>query len=318
MATSTVSVGLPTFSGTGSVSRFIADFKTFSTLQDWDVGKQASLMPLCLSGIARDAYDALPVSCKKDVKDVFERLKVIFPSVSIVEAQVRLRSLKFKTGDNLDSFIVQLKGLVSRAFPGTEGDELLFNYFLQSLPTEYQQALVSEGIQSFELAVGKIRNIACAARLAADAQPSVRQVSAEPDSLYQSVQELKAKLARLEQSRYAPPYGGQMSGRGRVCFCCGMAGHLQSACRRRHLPCHSCGKVGHLARVCVQPVNPQRAGMAPDPRPEQRQPHALGMRGPVPQWGVRPPSLGQQPRTVGPPAMMASPPPPRPARGSSA
>ena len=55
------------------------------------MGKQASPMPLCLSGIPRDAYDALPVTCKKDVKDVFERLKVILPSVSIVEAQVRLR-----------------------------------------------------------------------------------------------------------------------------------------------------------------------------------------------------------------------------------
>ena len=318
MAASSISVGLPSFSGTGSVSRFIDDFKTFSTLQEWGVEKQASLLPLCLSGIARDAYDALPASCKQDVAAVFERLKVAFPSISIVEAQVRLRSLKFKTGDNLDTFIVQIKGLVSRAFPGTNGDELLFNYFLQSLPTEYQQVLVSEGIQSFEIAVGKIRNISCAARLAADAQPAVRQVAAESDSLYQSVQELKAKLARLEQARYAPPYGGQTPGRGRVCFCCGRAGHVQSACRRRHLPCHSCGKVGHLARVCVEPVNPQRAGMAPDPRPELRQPLVPGVRGPVPQWGVRPPSLGQQPRAVGPPAMMAHPPPTRPARGSSA
>ena len=131
MATPPISVGLPSFSGTGSLSRFKDDFETFSALQGWEKEKQASLLPLCLSGIARDAYDSLGPKQKKDVSAAFEQLKAAFPADGVVEAQVQLRSLRFQPGGNLDAFVVQLRLLVSRAFPSTDSGGLLYNYFLQ-------------------------------------------------------------------------------------------------------------------------------------------------------------------------------------------
>lgn len=113
MATPPISVGLPSFSGTGSLSRFKDDFETFSALQGWEKEKQASLLPLCLSGIARDAYDSLGPKQKKDVSAAFEQLKAAFPADGVVEAQVQLRSLRFQPGGNLDAFVVQLRLLVS-------------------------------------------------------------------------------------------------------------------------------------------------------------------------------------------------------------
>ena len=202
MAAPPLSIGLPSSSGKGNVNRFIADFETFAVLQGWEQDKKVALLPLCLSGTARDAYDAFTDECKKDIKAACKRLKQAFPAGDKVEAQVQLRSLRFSSGECLDAFVVRLRGLVSRAFPGTDHDPLLFNYFLQSLPPSYQQTLISDGIQTFEATVAKVRNLACAAKVAASATQTVRQVavSEEADALHQRVRELEAKLSRLESS----------------------------------------------------------------------------------------------------------------------
>lgn len=177
MAAPPVYVGLPLFSGTGKITRFIDDFKTFSVLQGWGDDKQIALLPLCLSGIARDAYDAVSEKHRKDISATFEHLKAAFPIDSTVEAQVQLRSLKFQPGSNLDAFVVKLGGLVNRAFPKTDRNGLLFNYFLQSLPAAFQQALISDGIQTFDAAVDKVRNMSCAARIVESTNQSVSQVA---------------------------------------------------------------------------------------------------------------------------------------------
>ena len=321
MATPPISVGLPSFSGTGSLSRFKDDFETFSALQGWEKEKQASLLPLCLSGIARDAYDSLGPKQKKDVSAAFEQLKAAFPADGVVEAQVQLRSLRFQPGGNLDAFVVQLRLLVSRAFPSTDSGGLLYNYFLQSLPASYQQELVSDGIQNFDAAVKKVRNMSCAAKLSEEATRSVRQVTvSEADALRQKVQELESKLSRLERSRIEPSgRRGQTTGRVRTCFCCGFPGHTRASCRKRHLACHTCGTVGHLAKVCNQSGNSQRAGMGPNPRPERQTPETQGVqRGPDPnQWDVRP-QVFRPRQSFQPPQQSPLPPATESAKGRSA
>lgn len=275
-----VSVGIPTFSGSSaSLARFSQDFKTFSLLQGWDEVKQASLLPLCLSGVARDAYDCLPESQKKSVALAFEGLKQAFPSRGFIEAQVQLRSLKFDSHSDLDAFIIQLKGLVCRSYPDADRQGLLFNYFLQSLPPHFQCRIVSDGTTSFEAAVATVRNMCCAARLTG--QPSqVRQVRSETEFLRQRVGELESQLAKLQG-----PDGRRGAG-GRTCYCCGNSGHLRSVCRHRRATCYQCGTVGHLARACRAGVseNPNRAaGSVPPVRPVMRQGAAgppLGTRHP--------------------------------------
>ena len=283
MAASSIQVGLPSFSGSGSVRRFVDDFKTFAVIQEWDATKQVAVLPLCLSGIARDAYDSLSDKVKGEISSALEGLRSAFPSGGVVEAQVKLRTLKFQPGSNLDAFVVSLRTLVVRAFPQGVGEDVLFGYFLQALPQTFQQQLVSEGIQTFDRAVRKVRNMCCAASLVPEVP--VRQVSSETEALKREVEMLQRRLAQLEGSG-PRGYGGgrpQPFQGSKTCHCCGLPGHVKASCRHRHLPCHTCNRIGHLARVCQG--NMQRAGtVGPGSRPSQfraAQPSGQGAQGPI-------------------------------------
>ena len=284
-----ISIGLPSFSGVGSVSRFLSDFKTFAVLHDWEDKKQLALLPLCLSGIARDAYDGLSDKCKKDLKSVLDALEAAFPSGGPVEAQVKLRGLKFVPGQNLDAFTIQLRSLVGAAFPGTVVDQLLFNYFLQSLPDDFQRQIVCDGIVTYDEALKKVRNMTYATRMYEGSSVAVRQVSegaTRTDHLERRVRELEGKLAKL-QTR---------SGSTRTCFCCGKSGHLRSACRKRHLTCYVCREVGHLAAVCSKNVLRAR----PSGEPRQQQPGNPQMLGSGAKWDAR--QIPSQPTTSASPS----------------
>ena len=201
------------------------------------------MLPLCLSGVARDVYDCLPEESRKTVSAAFLGLRKAFPSRGVVEAQVQLRAVKFDPNSDLDSFVIRLRGLVAAAFPDSDEEGLLFNYFLQSLPMSFQSKLVSDGVTDFESAVACIRNMCCAARLTGAQAAPVRQVSSETESLRKRVEELEGQLARLR--RPSPPFSGE-----RTCFCCGRRGHVRRVCRHQRSVCYRCGATGHLSSVC--------------------------------------------------------------------
>ena len=50
------SMKAPDFSGEGSFSRFSTDLDTFFTLHDFDDQLKLRFLPLCLTGVARDAF----------------------------------------------------------------------------------------------------------------------------------------------------------------------------------------------------------------------------------------------------------------------
>ena len=78
----------------------MSEFKIFAVLHDWEDKKQLTPFPLCLPGIARDAYDGLSDKWKKDFQSVLDALEAAIPSGGPVEAQVKLRGLKFVPGQN--------------------------------------------------------------------------------------------------------------------------------------------------------------------------------------------------------------------------
>ena len=59
----------------------------------------------------------------------------------------------------LDTFVIDLKKKVSKAFPDQPHDDLLLNHFIAALPAEYRSAVVAAGCEKFDEAVTKVRNL---------------------------------------------------------------------------------------------------------------------------------------------------------------
>ena len=258
----------PRFSGEGSLSRFLSDFDGFSSLYRWDDDTRLKFLPLCLSGVARDAFDSLTVDQRASFGLAVKGLKALFESSNALDAHAKLRQLRFDPRESLDAFVIKFRKLVQDAFPGSDNDMMRLNCFLATLPEPYQIDVVSNGIDSFSAAVERVRNFMRGESLRSH---PVRQVADDPPSM---LQQILTRLEQLERSVRAPERASRMGSRGsarspgvgrsgevqggdrrvpRTCFVCGAAGHLAASCRLRDRECYNCGQPGHLARVCQAP-----------------------------------------------------------------
>ena len=263
------SMEAPKFSGIGSLNRFLSDLDTFYTFHNFDDDFKLRFLPLCLTSVARDAFEALSQEERGTYSAAVTGLRRFFDRSSTLEAHSRLRELKFDPASPLDTFVVQFKQLARDAFPGISSDQVLFHSFLSTLPARYQQQLVAAGVSTFDEAVDKVRNLIQSERI----PTAVRQVSTGGTD--RSV--LEQILSRLEQlesqvrssvdgrglaargsgsggvrgvpGRGRRPDGG---GTGRSCFACGSLSHIRRTCPHRQSRCYGCGELGHLSRVCPQ------------------------------------------------------------------
>ena len=55
-------LSMPQFDGKGSLSRFLDDYDRYARIQGWDDERKLDVLPLTLSGIARDAFEGIPAS----------------------------------------------------------------------------------------------------------------------------------------------------------------------------------------------------------------------------------------------------------------
>ena len=270
---SSLAISLPKFNGEGSLNRFVEDFAIYASLQGWDDAEKRTIVPLCLTGIARDAYDALPVGHRETFDDVVSGLRKSFGVPSALEKHLALQKLSYDPNESLDNFIIQFKKQIAGAFPGQALDGILLNYFLTALPADYRSAVIATGITSFEDAVGKVRNLKSAATAAGgDSGTPVRQLDRSNSDL---IQQLQRRISELE-SRLAAPSPGvstgtvtsaptQRSGQAgsgryppsdrrtdsiRVCWACGESSHFKRACPNREDICAGCGKKGHRLAMC--------------------------------------------------------------------
>ena len=81
------------FDGRGSVSRFFDDFNRYARLNACNDDQKLNLLPLCLSGIARDAFDALSETQKGTFTNAEAGLKKSFSGGSSVDCLATLRGL---------------------------------------------------------------------------------------------------------------------------------------------------------------------------------------------------------------------------------
>ena len=259
-------------SGEGLFSRFAADFDTFAAMYAWTDEFKLRFLPLCLTGVARDAFDSLSEAQRGEFKSAISGLRDLFAKPNSLDAHAELGKLRFDPRKPLDSFVIRFNLLIKRAFPGQDLDTVKFNYFLSTLPEAYQTEVISAGITSFSQTVEKIRNMCraekrrAAAAGGAEAEAvTVRRVESESGTqtmlgqILDRIGELEKQVEKQSQSRVntgSLPRRGAFRGRSgqgppsRACYVCGSLGHLAAACRNRGRACYGCGQVGHLAAVC--------------------------------------------------------------------
>ena len=185
----------PKFSGTeGGFDRFSADLDTFFTFHNFDDDLKLRFLPLCLTGYARDAFEAM----SRDERDTYSRaviaLRRAFVKPCALDAHSRLQQLKFDPSTPLDPFVIRLRALVAQAFPGSVCDQVLFHSFLTALPRDYRQQIIAAGIETFAGAVEKVGHIMRSERV----QAPVRQVSETGE---RSVLELQVARAAAPAAR---------------------------------------------------------------------------------------------------------------------
>ena len=102
----------------GSFSRFLADLNTFYTYHSFDDDLKLRFLPLCLTSVARDAFEALPREESETYEGAVAGLKRSFDQSSTLEAHGRLRELKFDPATPLNTFVIKFRQLAKEAFPG--------------------------------------------------------------------------------------------------------------------------------------------------------------------------------------------------------
>ena len=251
-ASALVTLGLPRFSGDGGIDRFLDDFDRHARLQNWTDCRKVDILPLCLTGIARDAFDALSREQRGTFQTAADGLRDAFSKRSAVDYHLALRGLRYDPRESLDHFVITLRKHVAKAFPSQPQDglgELLFNHFLSALPDDFYAAVVADGIISFDAAVAMVRNKRNAARGNHDAP--VRSLAADGGG-EAVIAQLQRRIAELEsqlQERSFRPRSGAPR-RPRECFACGELGHMRWQCVKRDHRCQRCGSLGHVEAVC--------------------------------------------------------------------
>lgn len=268
-----INVGLPRFSGEGCIRRFLDDFERYARLQNWADERKVDILPLCLSGIARDAFDALSREQQGTFQTAADGLRAAFSKRSAIDYHLALRGLRYDPRESLDNFVITLRKHVANAFPTQPEDgqgELLFNHFLSTLPDDYYAAVVTDGITSFDAAVAKVRNKRNANRSSRDAP--VRSLAADVGD-ESVIAQLQRRIAELESQLRERPLRARSSGtrQSRECFACGESGHMRWQCAKRDHRCQRCSSLGHVEAVCGRYPPPGNwQGAVPGPGVEPR------------------------------------------------
>lgn len=286
---------MPTFDGTGSLRRFLDDFTRYARLQKWTADQTLNVFPLTLTSVARDAFDSLSAHQISTFQGASDGLKDIFVTKTVTEQHLDLRELKFSPDENLDTFVIRFRKVLTLAFPTvTDTAPLMFSHFLATLPAELHAAVIADGISTFDGAVCKVRNMIASQTYLRHAHPHVvRQLDSDGElaRLASRVADLEAAARSAAHPRSSAERRPAQSSGSRLCYCCGGRNHTREYCRLKSRTCFKCHSVGHLAVMC--PQSPHLQGNV----------RGSGRREMAPPQGVPPPS-DRTIQTLMPPSRM--------------
>ena len=248
----------PLFNGRdGSFSRFLSDFNIFATLHSWSESEQLLYLPLCLTSLAREAFDSLDREQRQTFSTAVEALRQCFALLGAVEAHAKLQSLSFDPGEPVEVFLIRFKAAVRAAFPGDSQDRLLFTYFLSSLPLSIRTEVIAAGCESFDQAVAKTKCVVAAGRAAAtpvsasSTEVGVRRIG-DDSALANLLGRQESLEVKVDQvlAKPQPPNPPEVPEVRGPCYACGRSGHIRAVCRYSTAVCHGCGKRGHIKPAC--------------------------------------------------------------------
>lgn len=87
-------LALPQFGGDGSLRRFLDDYDRYARIQGWNDERKLDVLPLTLSGIARDAFDKSPSDLSTSVRHLAAEPSVIDAlNQRVAELEARLAAV---------------------------------------------------------------------------------------------------------------------------------------------------------------------------------------------------------------------------------
>ncbi|KAL5488914.1 hypothetical protein EMCRGX_G017932 [Ephydatia muelleri] len=178
-----------------------------------------------------------------DVDDAAKK-RAILLSVSITVQRFTFNSRTRQSGENVATFVSELKQLAMRCDFGASLDELLRDRLVCGIKDEHiQRRLLAEPYLTFKKAQDIAQALESADRNTADLQQQV-QAAVPVHALKKSQKPKNDRGSSTSTSKDTTP-----SRSSPTCYRCG-GKHLAPDCWHKESECHTCGKKGHISRVC--------------------------------------------------------------------
>lgn len=232
--------------------------------------KEDMKLPTLIATMGDEAYELLEnlASPTKPAELTFDKVDELMrqhvqPAPSALAERYRFRQRRQNIGENVSTYVAELKRLSKYCKFGTHLNEDLRDQFICGLHSDVvrQRLFAEEDTVTFTEAVKLATSLEAAERDAAivEQQRTIRS-SNEAGAVHavtyagrggRSVGRGQRRGTDIGAQRFLPGNNG-----GSCCFACGAQSHSDANCRFRNYVCSKCQRTGHLRRVCPEWATP--------------------------------------------------------------